>query len=121
MLNKILFTENEMKLILLIFGKFPFNWRTPFGYLMASLLLSVAIYFALFSATQIVCFFIGSCLMFISFVEDISNDLDALNIGDKDLKKCEQKLVVQFRNIVQLFADVKELCIGKIMFHSVEA
>lgn len=50
--------------------------------------------------------------MFISFAEDISSDLKLLKVDTKKSKKMKENhqiLAKQFCNIVQLYADVKEL------------
>lgn len=64
-----------------------------------------------FCAAQVVCFLVGSCLVLVSLVEDISNDLKLLDVSiaarnAKENHQVEQR--VHFCKIVQLHADIKE-------------
>lgn len=47
--------------------------------------------------------------MFISFAEDISSDLKQLKVDTKKSKENHLSLTKRFCNVVQLYADVKEL------------
>lgn len=85
--------------------------KTPFGWLLATLLLSTVVYAFSFWAAQVVCFLVGSCLVLVSLVEDISNDLKLLDVSiaarnAKENHQVEQR--VHFCKIVQLHADIKE-------------
>lgn len=83
---------------------------------MANLLFLAAVYAALLYVTQIVCFLIGSCAMFIAFVEDISSDLTLLNDGYGKTKKQQQHWIERFFNTIQLYAQIKELSIRQATF-----
>lgn len=66
-------------------------------------------YFCLiFSAVSALGFYIGSCWLFISFVKDIKNDLDLLNVAGKS-KRSRMKVTERFCDVVQVYSNVKEL------------
>lgn len=91
-----------------LFTRLPFNWKTPFGYLIALMMQAVASYFTLLSTASTLCLLVGLCLLFIAFVEDLANDLNALSITEIPNKKHE-KLMEDFHNSMQHYSQVKEL------------
>lgn len=88
--------------------RFPFNWRTPFGYFIAYSIQCATAFTALCCFIPLLCFLFGSCYLFITFVEDITIDLCHFN-ATVSTKYSEKMLTKNFCNIIQLHSDVKEL------------
>lgn len=84
----------------------PFNWRTPFGYLIALTGESLASFSLVFLGIPFVGIFIGSCWLLTAFLRDISCDLANLSV-DAKFKRNKKKRNVQFYQTVQNFSDVK--------------
>lgn len=61
----------------------PFNWKTPFGYLIAFSLESIEVSFECLFGSMLNSFFIGSCFLLRTCVKDITTDLDSLNVREK--------------------------------------
>lgn len=90
------------------FDRFPFNWKTPFGYLIAELSETASYLSIVLCRIPILCFFWGSCGLFCLFIRDITSDLELLNVGgasDQSRKKRQER----FGKIIQLHSDVKQL------------
>lgn len=82
--------------------RLPFNWRTPVGYMVALLGQWAAAVCTLFGGTTAISFLVGSCWLFITILDDITNDLNKLN--GRNRKKLQH-----FREIIVCYADVKQL------------
>lgn len=94
-------------------SRLPFNWKTPFGYLIAFSLEIASAYTMLFIALTALCLVVGSCWIFIGIVDDITNDLDRLNCND-ETDHSEQCMKIRFFSTVQLYSDAKQLSSGVI-------
>lgn len=88
--------------------RFPFDWRTPSGYLMAwfaqcaGALTGGSIY------TQFPNLVFGTCWLFIFIAEDITMEVDAFNVDVKrSLGRNRAKLTKRFCDMVQLYWDAK--------------
>lgn len=57
----------------------PFDWRTPFGYLIAMCGLFPAIYYIFLGNTCNLCLAIGTCCFMIAFGKDIGAEMTELN------------------------------------------
>lgn len=89
--------------------RFPFDWRTPSGYLMAwfaqcaGALTGGSIY------TQFPNLVFGTCWLFIFIAEDITMEVDAFNVDVKrSLGRNRAKLTKRFCDMVQLYWDAKQ-------------
>lgn len=89
----------------------PFNWRTPLGYLAALSFEYILLRSSFVFFHSLVCFYIGSCLLLKTFVEDITNDIRSLNAIDN--KKSDgnrtKEIRTIFANVVQDHAALKQL------------
>lgn len=92
--------------------RLPFNWKTPFGFLIAILDQAVAAYFTLLSTASSLCILVGMSWFFIAFIEDIANDLFVLNPIEIP-NRSYQELMEDFSHNIRLYSDVKKL-IAKI-------
>lgn len=92
----------------IFFNRLPFNWRTPFGYLIAQLSIAISYISILACLILTLCFYVSSCWLFATFAKDITNDLDLLNaFGASD--RSHSKLQEHLSNIIQSHIDVKQL------------
>lgn len=62
-----------------LFLRFPFDWRSPSGYLVAFSLEVVLEFFVCLNCAINLSFAVGSCLFMIAFANDIKSELNALN------------------------------------------
>lgn len=105
--------HTQSKDILFSFPKrLPFNCKTPFGFILYTVFASAGTLCILFNLIQTTCFFIGSCWLYICLAKNLRNDLSLLNVHRK-AKERNKKIKECFCQIVQNFADVKELS-GKL-------
>lgn len=88
--------------------RLPFNWKTLIGYLLAEILIIIYAICSFLIIGNSVCFFCGFCWLYISFADDISSDIIALNDSEVS-QRVDKELVERFINIVQLHVDVKQL------------
>lgn len=89
-----------------VFSRLPFDWKTPFGYFLASIFFAGAIYCLLFGIIPVVCLFVGSCWLFISFAKDMTNEISKLNASAKAKDYCELKR--RFSKLIEMHVDVKK-------------
>lgn len=95
-------------MFVLRYYRLPFNWQTPRGYLFTEPVVS-AIYFVLFLClVPTIGYYAGSCALFITFVEDITNDLKHLNIKKRRNQNWNE-MRAAFCKIIQLHSEVKQL------------
>lgn len=92
-----------------LFSRLPFNWQTPFGYLIALVAQGIAAICTLFSGTLTMSLLVGSCWLFIIIVDDIANDLPKLDSGDYSSQRRRAKVIKYFCNILECYADLKQL------------
>lgn len=90
--------------------RLPFNWKTPFGYLIALLFETVAMFGVNLGSVPIGCFLLGTCWLVMAFVDDIINDISILNGYGKSMRDA-WKVKPQFHFIVQNIADAKQLSV----------
>lgn len=93
---------------IIIIYRLPFNHKTLFGYIVALLGQAVPIIGLLLITNQILSFLIGSCWSFISFIDDIANELSCLKLN-KASNTNNPEMKKNVYNIVQLYSDVKQL------------
>lgn len=83
----------------------PFNTNTPRGYLFLLLIELAGLFCSLLSFVPTLCVFIGSCWIFMSIVEDITDDLNLLNVGGASETE-------RFLHMVTTYLDVRQLSIN---------
>lgn len=89
----------------LLYKRLPLDWHTPFGYFVVFLTEAGASVATFLCVASVICFLIGSCLLFIHFVKDIADDLPALNVNEpSDSNYMEVKK--RFCDIIQSYTDV---------------
>lgn len=89
-------------------SRFPFNWKTPIGYILALASEMIAAFWTQLVLVPNGCFLIGSCWFVVAFVDDIVNDVSVLNRYGKWMGNA-WKLEQQLYFIVQNIVDVQQL------------
>lgn len=91
-----------------LFPRLPFDWKTPFGYVLAWFAQAAAANSCLVHVNLVMCFLIGSCCLIIGILKDIENDFAHLN-GNKTSKRRRGEMNEQFCFIVRFHTDVRQL------------
>lgn len=100
--NELQFKMNTAMQFCFLF-RVPFDWRTPFGYLLLILIYEVGCFGICFSCATSISFIIGSPWLFVVIAKDITADLKHLDTND------QQQIHARLRNIIHHFSDLKEL------------
>lgn len=85
--------------------RYPFNWKTPIGYLFALLSQCGSSLVILYTVCPTICLLVGTSWLLIGCCEDIANELPHLNqfrIAQRG------ELKERICSIAQMYADVKE-------------
>lgn len=92
----------------LIERRYPFDWKTPVGYLVAWLAQHVSVLSMGFVNIQFPNLVIGSCWFFMFVAKDIADDVSAFNLVVK-IRSNENrtKLTKRFFDIVRIHLDAK--------------
>lgn len=102
-----IFGKSHFQCFLLFFPpRFPFDYKTPFGYLGAFSVVSIGAFFTICCEVYVICFIVGSTWLFSFFVQDIAKDLPNLN-AVADGATNERQLKLCFGNIARCHSDVK--------------
>lgn len=98
------------------FSRLPFNWKTPLGYSMTLSAQSAASFSTLFVSVPLLCFFVGCCVILVSFCEDITNELSMLNLfqnknkrNNRPIAKLKVELKKRLCAIFQIYLDTEKL------------
>lgn len=91
-----------------------FNWRTPYGYGLATILQSSAIFSMLIFITTMICWVVGCCRFFLFAIKDITSEFSRLN-ATKTSEESEFEWNKQFFNMIRLYTDVKRFWIHFII------
>lgn len=118
-LNQILHPKNN-----LIFLRYPFNWKTPIGYMMIVFYQSVVTYLTASILFYSMLMTVAHCMFIVSFCTDVKNDIRMLNEFIKiesDKKKkfsaaAINKIKKMLKDIILFHVDTKEL--NKNRFHN---
>lgn len=98
-------------LFLFHFWRIPFDWRTPFGYLVAITFEFISFFGVISTVSPSVCFAIGSYMwakhIFVTEIIQNINNLNEMNINSS--KRDIRAMRKLFSDIVQDFSDIKEL------------
>lgn len=94
----------------LFYCRLPFNWRTPHGYLIALIFESIASFTVGSFVVPPICFFIGSCFLITSFVNDITVKIAHLHVNKRSEGR-NQRIEEDLINIIDDISEVNELSI----------
>lgn len=84
---------------------YPFEWRTPFGYVVAFIEQTVCCTCITVSVHCVLCLLIGFCRITTSFIADIESELQAINEGQ--IIGNEKVLKQKLHNIIQFHSNIK--------------
>lgn len=87
--------------------RLPFDYKTPFGFLLVSVLQFLSAYYFVLVTVFTLAFFITSCFTWIATVDDIKADINSLNEIVKS-KGNGKKLKVKLREIITFNVDIKQ-------------
>lgn len=92
----------------MLFFRFPFNWKTPLGYLIAFLIEYVAMCAEVCTFIPLLSFFIGTCWVVAAFAKDLTDQLTHLNYHGQT-NQSHAELKGNFNKILQLYSDARQL------------
>lgn len=97
-----------MRLVLNIVTRYPFDWRTPFGYLAAVFIqYIIAVYgFAFFGA--MLSFGLGTYLFTITLIDDAKGVLRNVDDSAK-FKRNQTRMLKQFYEFIHFHSNMKQL------------
>lgn len=107
-INYFIYDLGDKSFDLLFSSLWPFNWKTPAGYVIA-----FAIQFAADMCVQTwlvptLSFFIALCWVSVAFAKDIASDVNILNVGGTSEQR-QSESIEHFCKIVQLYGDARQL------------
>lgn len=88
--------------------RYPFDWKTPAGYLVAFLAQAFGILCGASAFMQFLNLFFGSCWLFTFIAEDITKDSAAFNTAAKATNRNCVELMSRFCDMLQIYSDAKE-------------
>lgn len=92
-------------------NRLPFDWRTPFGYLVATIFIAIVACALFYVLTLTLSFYWASCTLFIAFADDISNDVSFLVVGGQS-KHSHRRIKERFCKIIQQYSMAKQLSVN---------
>lgn len=100
-------TENGLSFM---WNRVPFNFKTPSGYLVASVAQLTGVMAQASFYLQFLSFAFGSCWLFIFIAKDITTDLTAFNtaVAAKTSDGNSAELTKRFCDVVQIYTDAKQ-------------
>lgn len=102
-------TDKKLQISFFHWTRFPFEWRTPFGYFVAWLSQCAGTIAGSCANFQFLNLLFGSCWLFMFIAEDITQDVIAFNNMAKTAsnENCTE-LIKRFCDMVQIYSDVKQ-------------
>lgn len=89
--------------------RFPFDWKTPLGYLFAFSSQCLEAYTSIASVLPMICFLAGSCWLFVCFAKDVTYDLSLFNVNSNSAGNDKGRMKQQLCKIIKLHGNLKEL------------
>lgn len=90
----------------------PYDWKTPFGYMVTCLFMYATLFSAILCITPVLCLSCGSFWLLDSSIDAISNDLNEFNESNgKNIKNENDRKSLNelFYIILQDFSELKQL------------
>lgn len=87
----------------------PFDWKNPFGYVMALVFVGVTAYCVFFSAVPTLGIAIGSSILANSAIDVAASDVNKLNEMTNQGKRNHSDMLKHFCSIVEDISDIREL------------
>lgn len=90
------------------FDRLPFNWKTPFGYLVAFVSQYLGSTFVLTIFTVVMNLVYETCWFFITVARDIRKELTEFNADVRTSHENPEKMTKRFVELIQIFSDAKQ-------------
>lgn len=97
-------------------GSYPFEWKTPMNYSLATLFQSISVYYGASMIFVLSCFFIGFCFYTEIFLFDVEQNLNNLNnqiIAEHPYgtytKRERNNVMMKFMETIQFHIEIKQL------------
>lgn len=90
------------------FVRAPFDWKTPFGYLIASIGVVISVFDVVSVFVPLLCFAVSSILTAMFLTDDIVNNLTIFNNFTKKSTEHLEETKQQLCNIIQDFSQTKQ-------------
>lgn len=104
--------------LLVCMKRWPFDWKTPCGYLLAWFVEYVGLTAIVVTSTPLYCIVFGSCFLLIVIAKDITQDTVAFNTAVKTINaKDRTQLMKQFCKIVRNWEDAKRWVCRQILLN----
>lgn len=90
--------------------RWPFDWKTPFGYALAWIAQGAGLASIMITVTLIIGIIFGSCWLFIAIAEDITNDMTAFNrtVETSKYKNYRAEMIERFCDVIQNYTEAKQ-------------
>lgn len=95
----------------------PFDWKTPFGYLMALAIMYLVLMHLYMFDVAVISFEVGCYLWLMEFVKDIQNETNLFNETVKFRENRSQILKKQLCDSIQFHSQVKQLSVFFFQFY----
>lgn len=89
--------------------RFPFDWKSPCGYLVALAVEGVACISMPLMGAPSFCLLIGACILLSTLAKGIANDMRNFNADTVALNQSNNAFKSRFTIILQKFANAKQL------------
>lgn len=86
--------------------RLPFDWKTRLGYVIALTYVIIAAACCQIFFSLILCFHVGFCWLIISFVKDITNDLNA---STHRYGQSDERIAQTFYGTVDFYSNLRQL------------
>lgn len=93
-------------------SRLPFDWKTPFGYLLASTIQFASAYCLVMFAAFRLTLFIASCWTLMATADDIKGHLNSFDRIIKSDENNKKKLKEKFHQFITLDVDAKQLSLN---------
>lgn len=93
---------------MILLSRFPFNWKTPFGYCAAVAFQCAGAVTVFCTHARFLILIIVTAWLFIVFADDITRDMVAFNVSAQTTNENHAKLTRDFCDLIQIYSDAKE-------------
>lgn len=87
----------------------PFNWKTPFGYVINIIIQSGDVYCLALCGQPNICLFVSSTWLLRVMIADVSDDLSLLNENDQYWAENRIEMKALLCDIIRNISDAKEV------------
>lgn len=95
-------------------SRFPFNWKTPFGYMVALLLATWLVFSLSFCGALANFFFAGLCWLLAAFIRDVNNDFAHFIVRKETNRRNSKQTKIKLCKIIRELSRVKQLSMDSV-------